>query len=464
MRTAVLFALVVFFPAFAHASVIFTEIMYDYPGTEGSGDHDWVEIYNNGQSTVDLSGSTVRFMEKGNNHLIASFAGSNTALAPGAIAIIANNPTQVKLDFPNIELLFDSSFSLTGTTTPLGIIIDGINVDPISYTPAASASNLGNSLQLVNGSWTATVPTPGTYAGTSDSTPPDTPSDSTDATTTTASSSGGGTPEYLPIPMLRIITSGARTVSSGADIAFTATVYDGKGNKRDDAMVTWTFGDGMRRTGASVYHRYYEPGEYLAVVHATTADGGDTLVETVITVKHAGIAISSVSPRGITLANNDSRTLDISLWRLAAGGKEFKLPVDTQILAGRTVLFPSQIIELPVADSASLLYPSGEVAAVYPAAATVQPPPLTARYESVQVVEPPVVSRVEPIISTRTNVPAYAEEVDAPAAATELAAAGAAVPPPASAPPSRLSGIFKSPWTLGLLGIIALAGSAFIFL
>lgn len=295
---------------------------------------------------------------------------------------------------------------------------------------------------------------------------PDAPSEEATSTpTAVAPSSGGGTAEYLPIPALRIITSGDRTVSSGADVAFTVVVYDGKGNKRDDAVVTWSFGDGMRRTGASVFHRYYDSGDYIAIVHAVTSDGGDARSEILITVKHAGITIASVSSRGITLANSDSRTLDLSFWRLFMGGQEFRIPEDTYILAGRTILFPSQIIELPLAGSASLLYPSGEVAAAYPAIAPApaggaplgrQPSLPAARLNGVQT--------VESVLNTSISGTAYENTaVRAPAAATELAAAGAAFSPPPE-PASRVSALFKSPWTLSFIGLMALAGGAFIFL
>lgn len=292
----------------------------------------------------------------------------------------------------------------------------------------------------------------------SDSTASSTPSNTASTTTTTTASSNSGTPEYLPIPTLQILTTSTRTVSSGADTAFTATVYDGKGNKRDDAVVTWTFGDGMRKTGASVYHGYYDPGEYLAVVRATTTDGGNVQKEVIVTVKDASIKISSVSSRGITLANSDSRTLDLSLWRLSMGGQEFKIPEDTQILAGRNILFSSKVIELPMANTVFLLYPSGEVATSYGtvlAPVAVQPSPSVVSYEQVQ--------KVEPIIS-QGNVPVHEEAVGAPAAANELAAAGAALPQEPATSTSRVFGIFKSPWTLGFLGTVLLAGSAFIFL
>lgn len=273
--------------------------------------------------------------------------------------------------------------------------------------------------------------------------------------TITTTSSGGGPTEYLPIPTLRIITNGDRTVSSGADTAFTAVVYDGKGNKRDDTLVAWSFGDGMRRTGASVFHRYYDQGEYLAVVRATTADGGDARSEITVTVKNAGIKITTVSSRGITLTNGDSRTLDLSLWRLSVGGQEFKIPEDTQILAGRSILFPSPVIQLPTIGQASLLYPGGETATTYPP----QPSIPAQSYKQVQ--------KVEQIISTKENVQTHEKAVGAPREmATSSISRGAVLPPDGTASTAdvRNFGLFRSPWTLSFIGVMALAGAAFIFL
>lgn len=344
-----------------------------------------------------------------------------------------------------------SLYSSSSVKNPDPKIWDGTNtagtrVDTGTYIVLISATSTATSLTMADSSKTITV-------ASSDTTPPsDTSSDAT-LTIIPAPSASGAPPEYIPIPTLHIITGGDRIVSSGADTAFTAVVYDSKGNKRDDALVTWSFGDGMRKTGASVFHEYYDPGEYVAIVHASTSDGGDTFVETIVTVKDASIKIASVSARGISLTNDSSRTLDLSLWRLSMGGKEFKIPADTQILASRTILFPSQIIELPVADSASLLYPSGEVVATYPSSQIKQPSAPVVSYESVQA--------VEKIISKKANIQTHENTaVSAPAVATELAAVGAALP----ATPKKTSGLFSSPWTLSFIGIVALAGGAFIFL
>ncbi|MEK7114129.1 MAG: PKD domain-containing protein [Patescibacteria group bacterium] len=433
MRIVSLFALVILFPAFAHAADPPT--LTTYTVSHGT-------IYPGATAESGLATTTtidIAFSEQ----------------VRASIKILSSSGIKVKQLYPSSG---SSSDPVTNPTPKIwnGTNTAGATVSNGTYTIFISATSTASNLTMSDSSKTVIV-------ASSDSTPPaDEPI--SESTTTTAPASGGGPTEYLPIPMLRIITGGNRTVSSGADTAFTAVVYDGKSNKRDDAVVTWSFGDGMRRTGASVFHTYYEPGEYLAVVHATTSDGGDARSEIIVTIKDASIKIASVSSRGITLANNDSRTLDLSAWRLSMSGQEFKIPADTQILAGRTVIFSSRVIQLPIADSAFLLYPSGEVAATYPAVAAIQNQLASGRQPSSDAVSYKKVSEVEPILSASTNIQIHDDAVGAPAATTELAAAGAALltVPPTS--PSRAAGIFKSPWTLGFLGVLALAGAAFIFL
>lgn len=238
-------------------------------------------------------------------------------------------------------------------------------------------SGIGSGASYKNIAPLITVSSPVTFvAPTSTTNPSTTSTSSTTSTTSTGSGQassgqvgqvgGSGPPEYLPIPVLRMVTEGDRTVSSGADTPFTVVVYDGKGNKRNDVKVSWSFGDGMQRTGSSVFHTYYEPGDYLAIVHVSTSDGGDALKNIIITVKDASIKISSLSSRGIAISNNSQRELDLSFWRLSMGGKEFKIPENTNILAGRSIIFSSKITGLPLSEKANLLYPSGEVAAMYP--------------------------------------------------------------------------------------------------
>lgn len=454
---ASLVALLPFGSSDAEAAVLITEIMYDLSGTDTG--REWVEITNTGSSPVDVSG--YKFFEANTNHTLTLISGNGT-IQSGSSIVIADDPTKFKLDWPSFSgTLFDSSFSLSNTGESLAIKDGALAiVNSVTYDPSTGAAGDGTTLQWNGSIFAPATPTPGTYTDVSVSST-DTAESVSSPAIAAATSSSGGSAEYLPIPDLHISTGGDHTVSAGADTAFSAIVYDGRGNRRDDAMVTWSFGDGMRRTGASVFHSYYDPGEYLVIVRASTSDGGDALVENIITAKDANLRIASISSRGITLMNKSSRTLDLSLWRLSVGGKEFKIPTDTHILAGHSILFPSQVIELPITGSAMLLYPNGEVAAIYPSASGGQPSSGATSYQERQT--------VEPITSTKTNIQTHEEAIAAPTATTELAAVGATVlPTPASSETSpadkRMSGLFRSPWTLGFFGIMALAGSAFIFL
>lgn len=467
------------FPAFAHATVVINEIAW--MGTTASANAEWIELYNTGGTAVDLTGW----------HLIALSGSPSITLASSIDAngyFLLERTSANNLSGVTADQVYSGALVNTGTTLTL-TDASGNTVDQV--VGGSNWANVGgdnvskDTAQRTDSGWETAAPTPravnvgvsSSSSTTDDSsntntTPSNDSSDTTSTTTitTTTTNSTGGPTTFLPIPTLRIVTSGDRTISANADVAFTAVVYDENGNKRDDAIVSWSFGDGMQKTGASVCHSYYDTGEYVAIVHATTSDGGDASAQIIVTVKDANIKITSVSTRGITLANNSDRTLDLSLWRLSSGGQEFKIPDNTEILANHTILFPAQVIELPNADSAELLYPSGEVAASYPLDTDVQLSSSVTSTNTVQAVDPPVVNKT--IISGKSNIQKNDEAVIAPAAPTKsVGAAGAALPfafstssENAKATTTQSSNIAHSPWTLGFLGVVIAAGGAFVLL
>ncbi len=68
----------------AHGGVIFTEIFYNLSGSE-SGATEWVEIYNSGQTAVDLSGWVYGDSQDG---LFAGAFADGTLLGAGEVAIL----------------------------------------------------------------------------------------------------------------------------------------------------------------------------------------------------------------------------------------------------------------------------------------------------------------------------------------------------------------------------------------
>lgn len=289
----------------------------------------------------------------------------------------------------------------------------------------------------------------------------------TASSTPEASVVSGGATTYVPPPTaLSISVSGDQNALREVPLRFNARVTTKNGTIDLGAHILWSFGDGSGGEGSTVEKIYRYAGTYLVVV---TASDGSAIVrdDLSVTVKSSKVRISTVSGDGITLANDASERLDLSGWRLGTETGSFHLPEGTMLLPYASVLFPYAIINLPVSLEVTLSYPNGIVAAQYAPVATTsvveQPSPESGSYKQVQT--------VEPFISTKTTVQSYENEaVIAPAPVSiKETGAGAAVPllaPLAAASVSnfRAANIFHSVWTLGLVGVIALAGGAFILL
>lgn len=273
------------------------------------------------------------------------------------------------------------------------------------------------------------------------------------------SSTGAAT--YVPPSTALSIDVGAdRSAVLETPLHLSASVKTKGGAPDSSAYITWGFGDGSSATGSSVEKTYRYAGTYL--VTATVTNGIVSAEdELMVVAKPALVRISALSGDGVEIANDASERLDLSGWRISAETGSFRIPNGTVLLPQANVLFPSNITNLPVVLSATLSYPDGIIAARYPA------PTSTPPTESVQPFAPVASSTgeqtVESVFSSGVSDTAHeVTAVGAPAAATELAAAGAALPAPATSAPA--AGILHSPWFLSLLGVITLAGGAFIFL
>jgi len=302
--------------------------------------------------------------------------------------------------------------------------------------------------------------------GDSSSSTPSTESASSTATTTVVASTSGSASTYVPPPSALTIDVGLdRLVTLHVPISFTAIVKAKGGAADPSATILWSFGDGSSAQGTEVEKTYWYPG-----VYAVTATAADGLIHThnsiTVTVSAASVSIASISGEGITLRDENIGRLDISGWHLAFDKGSFRFPDGTTLLPSANVLIPWTVINLPITLAATLSYPDGVVVARYPsdpapiASAPAQPIAADKGSQRVQMVES-VLSNISP--------PAHAPQAfDAPTVAPITAAVGAAMPdvPPTggTSSPVSMGSIFHSGWMLGVLGIIALAGGAFMIL
>lgn len=297
---------------------------------------------------------------------------------------------------------------------------------------------------------------------------PASPPQEASTTAAAASSSGSATPYVPPPTMLSVSVSGSTAALLEVPLKLSAQATLKNGSVDGTALIKWSFGDGSSGEGSTVEKTYRYAGTYLVVVTATDGEAvaHDDLT---VTVHPATARIAVVTGEGITLANDSAdERLDLSGWRLSADTGSFRIPEGTTILPSASVLFPNTITNLPGALEATLRYPDGIIAARYAppvpvSIPDVQPPAPAVSYESVQA--------VEPITSPRTTVQSHEEAVLAPAAVSnEGTAAGAPLLASSSAETAAAGAapfahsLLRSPWTLGLAGVMTLAAGAFILL
>jgi hypothetical protein len=147
-----------------HAALQVTEIMYNPPGSNTG--HQWVEVTNTGDDSVDLSRKDIRFFDSKGNHLLKPYGAGNMILTPGDVAVISQNPLTFLSDFSTYTgILIKSSFTLTSS----GIVginqNDGTILSKAAYTSSLGAAGDGNSLQVAQGTdaFKPAAPTPGIF-------------------------------------------------------------------------------------------------------------------------------------------------------------------------------------------------------------------------------------------------------------------------------------------------------------
>jgi len=457
MFTRISLIIAIALPLTTLAQVEFSEVMYDLE-TGGDSGREWVEIWNGGSSSVDVSG--YRFREGGSNHALTLSQGSPT-LAPGGVAIIADNPEKFLTDNPSFSgTIFDSSFSLSNTGEAL-ILKDSalLDLDSFTYSSEMGAAGDGKSLQKSGGSWIAGLPTPGSVAvgsapsssSTGDSS---SSSDSSDEilveTSSSASQSSavasGSSSKWPTKPQIYSYAGDDRAVTVGTPEEFIGEALGIDKKPLQNARYLWNFGDGAYAEGKHVLHAYHYPGSYVATLDVSSGEfsNSDKLI---VTVAAADLALrSSQDTFGgfLEIENRGSEEVDLSYWQLLSGGKLYTLPKDTFLLAKKSVRFPEGVTSLSFAPSAELRYPNGTLAlgsnaesAVIAVPARVPSP---VAVSSVSTPEP--APKISQGASTRISVP----EQSSPVAV--VAAAAAAFP--TTSAPSHL-GEYKWFYLLGAL-------------
>jgi hypothetical protein len=335
-----------------------------YASEDGS-EHDWFEIYNNGDSDVNLENFKFNDGNEG-GHVFEkppkNDGQGSLIISSGEYVIVAKEADtflNAHLGFSNTVI--DASFSLLNKLADSLFIFridDGEVIDTASYEEDAGAEKNGLSLHFIDGIGTPSTPTPGTgELSTSQTTQAQSQEVQEENNITTK------TITNFPVePQIFAFAGENKTVTVGASSLFKGVAMGLIGDPLNGGRFIWSFGDGGRAEGASVLHNYKYPGKYVVILDVSSGEYSAT-DRIQVTAIPANITVSIATVDFIELKNNSDRELNLSWWMFNVKGVRFTIPEHTIILPESSIMFSNEVTRLSpnrIGD-VQFLYPNGAV-------------------------------------------------------------------------------------------------------
>ncbi len=349
--------------SYASAHVRISEIMYNPEGSDT--DHEWVEVYNDGSDSIDL---TSWYFWEGNTYHGLHPDGF-THLAPGEYALIVRNLDTARSELGSSNHYVRASFSLNNTGELLRFANSAKEtVDEVSYQSEWGGNGNGKSLQYVNGSWREGTPTPGreNAVGSSDV-------GSSGETASTGEENGSqeevlsgeenvpkNNPTYhISVPVF------TKKLIAGERFQAKIRVFYGDDEVHDGLFLV-NFGDGsILKTGKPVkeyVNRYIHPGRYLFTFEYYSSpfyyeDGEKPEVSfrNIIDVdERETVTVEKVNPYdGVVIKNNGGSEVELEGWFLRWNGKRYTFP-------HATILLPHEVLRISFKTLGFSPYPTRE--------------------------------------------------------------------------------------------------------
>lgn len=340
----------VILPYFSYAEIIISEIMYDVEGSDAN--REWIEIYNNGSSSVNIS--DYHFFEAGIHHGLNS--DEKISLGSGEYAVIVQNVSQFISEYSSVRNILKSSFSLNNSGEELAISDESKEIVYVtSYGTDSQANGNGNSLSFGNNGWFESSPSPGKSANTNVSKSA-VPVDENFQQKTRTELKPVLTRDkdlnyyegFIDIPDFGLVYS---------DIPLEAYIIHHKGYKKIKKLkgvYYLSFGDGNYFDSKERYdisHVYENPGNYTITLEYYSSQlakqaGKDPnlVVSKDIVIYKSDIVLEGVNESGgFVIKNNLEKTVDLKGWNFFSEGKQFTFPRYTHINANQKKIIPHSV-------------------------------------------------------------------------------------------------------------------------
>ena len=359
-------------------------------GTETSGSDEWIELYNNGNASADLS---QWMLEAEDGSPAIALSGSINA---GAYFLIERTDDTTVPDIPaDLIAPFGNGLSNAGETLYLKRA-DGSVEDTLrggeDWENIGGDNNTKQTAQRTSSGWITATATPRAE----NFAPPVSLPESEEAPASSGSasaiapppaSSGSAKPSPYPRKEIGVFAGEDERVFVNFPVLFSGKAFGLYDEALSYATYRWNFGDGMIGEGQSVTHSYRFPGEYIATLSVSWGSNTQT-DRRIITVLEPQIVIAKVvsGEEGfVELKNSFSREIDLSGWRLESAAKEFFLPPNTVVLSGKSLTLPNAHTGLfETGGRIALLYPNETEAYVWNVVFENKNPPSAVRGASTQ--------------------------------------------------------------------------------
>lgn len=375
-----------FLPATLFASVKINEIAW--MGTDISYTDEWIELFNNSNEEVDLSGSTLNW--KSGDVSIKFGADKKcprTKIAPGDFYVLERTDDN---SVPEIEAdcIYTGDLSNDGEVLVLkdasGVETD--SVDGQKKNKPWEINNDGNTVgnnekpkmtaqRTISGFWVTATGTPGSLnseevISVTDDVPSLIP-DSESTTTTpqppsfssySAHSSSVEISDSKVKPKLNLFSGRDRNVLVGFPVYFSAFFKDDSGKMLQGGIFDWSFGDGRQSSGERIEHKYQNQGDYVVILSALI-NGEEYIGRSFVRVFQPRFFISVDTAGSLGIKNELPFEVNLRGLKIVNGMNNYVFGADTIILPDKTLYFSESLLGFSIkeGDKIDLLSADGKI-------------------------------------------------------------------------------------------------------
>jgi len=336
-------------PNFTNAAVIINEVawMGSRVDSVDSGRwqyYEWIELYNNGNDVIDLTGWTLSIV--GKEDIIFKKAIEKTIPANGYYFIERNGYHAFADISADLATSFGTGLSNSGATLLLKDAqeqpmdsVDGSDKWKIGGGDIIGNNTTKETAQRTSSGWITATGTPKAVNASITQNPP-LVSQPQNQTTEPEPTSDVGSESWPVEPQIFANAGKDKIVIVGADVYFSGQALGIEKEPLEGVRFLWNFGDGAFKEGQNISHIYKYPGEYIVALDVSSGKYSASDYALVKAVP-SQIKISEANKDFIKLSNESNVTLDISGWFIRLENKTFKFPASTLIKANSTLIIPS---------------------------------------------------------------------------------------------------------------------------